>query len=282
MILRISQTWQWIEREKFVKSKHNWNADDYARNSSAQQQWAEELIAKLALKGCESVIDIGCGDGKISAAIAHAVKDGYVLGIDSSENMIKRARERFPPETNPNLAFRCMDATEIHLSGKFDIAFSNAALHWVEDQKAVLRGVHACLKTGGKILFQMGGQGNAADIFVTMQEIISQPQWKGYFDNFKPPYHFQRPNQYSTWLAETGFRPLRVELIQKDMQHAGKEGVKGWLRTTWFPYTDRLPAEMREVLLEEVVETYLTQHPIDDLGNSHIGMVRLEVEAYAL
>ena len=263
-------------------TKHNWDAEDYSKNSSAQLQWAEELIAKLALRGCESVIDIGCGDGKVSAALARVVKDGYVLGIDSSESMIQRALEQFPIETNTNLAFRCMDATEIRLFEKFDVAFSNATLHWVKDQAAVLRGVHACLKTGGKILFQMGGQGNAADIFVVMQKIIARPRWRQYFKNFNSPYYFHSPQEYLAWLEETGFRPLRVELIPKDMQHSGAEGLKGWLRTTWFPYTDCLPAEIREVFLGQVVETYLARHPLDERGDAHVSMVRLEVEADAL
>ena len=262
--------------------KHIWNADDYAKNSSAQSQWAEELIAKLALKGCEFVIDIGCGDGKITAQLARVVNNGYVLGIDSSESMIRRASEQFPGTTITNLSFRHMDATEICLSEKFDVAFSNATLHWVKDQTAVLRGVHSCLKPGGKVLFQMGGRGNAAKISDTIREIIVRPKWQQYYEGFKPPYHFYSPEEYKVWLVDNCFHPVRVELIPKDMQHAGIEGVTGWLRTTWFPYTDRLPTELREVFLGEVVETYLAAYPIDDRGNSHISMVRLEVQAYAL
>ena len=270
------------EANGLMKSvKYSWNADDYAKNSSAQLQWAEELIAKLALKGSESVVDIGCGDGKITARLARIVRNGYVIGIDSSESMIRRASKQFPVTANPNLSFRYMDATEIHLSDKFDVAFSNATLHWVKDQIAVLHGVHSCLKTGGRILFQMGGRGNAAEVFDTIREIIYRPQWQRYFKGFKPPYQSYGPEEYEVWLVENGFRPVRVELIPKDMQHKGTEGVKGWLRTTWFPYTDCLPAGLREVFLGEVVEMYIAAHPIDDLGNTHISMVRLEVEALA-
>jgi trans-aconitate methyltransferase len=261
--------------------KHNWNADDYADNSSAQLQWAEELITKLALKGSESLLDIGCGDGKISAQLARVVKNGHVLGIDSSESMIKRASEQFPPAANPNLSFLQMDATEIHLPRRFDVAFSNAALHWVKDHISVLRGVHSCLKSGGKILFQMGGYGNAAEVFGTIQEIIKNPRWKQYFEVFVPPYYFYKPEDYEVWLLESGFRSGRVELIPKDMQHDRVKGLMGWLRTTWFPYTDCLPAELRDAFLEELVETYSSLHPADALGNIHIKMVRLEVEAYA-
>jgi hypothetical protein len=66
------------------------------------------------------------------------------------------------------------------------------------------------------------------------------------------------------------------------MQHQGVEGLTGWLRTTWFPYTDCLPSEFHDTFLAEVVETYTAAHPIDVLGNTHVKMVRLEDEAYAL
>jgi trans-aconitate 2-methyltransferase len=262
--------------------KHTWKADDYAKNSSAQLEWAQELIAKLALQGFESVLDIGCGDGKISAQLARKVKNGKVIGIDSSESMIQRATEQFPETTNPNLSFRLMDATKIQLSEKFDVAFSNATLHWVKDHGAVLRGVHNCLKSGGKILFQMGGRGNATEAFSVITEILQRPQWRRYFMGFTLPYHFYGPEDYEGWLRETGFHPVRVELIPKDMQHAGVEGLKGWFRTTWFPLTDRLPVEFREAFLLELVETYTAAHPVDNLGNTHVKMLRLEVEAYAV
>lgn len=85
---------------------HAWNARDYAENSSAQMEWAQELIAKLHLRGDESVLDLGCGDGKVSARLAEAVPQGSVLGIDLSFGMIGLASERFPEAEYPNLAFR--------------------------------------------------------------------------------------------------------------------------------------------------------------------------------
>jgi len=262
--------------------QQQWNADDYARNSSAQLQWAQELIAKLGLQGGESVLDIGCGDGKISAQLARAAKDGNVLGVDLSQDMIRLASEQFPAAQYSNLSFLRMDAADMRLDGSFDVAFSNAALHWVSDHVAVLRGVHACLKPGGRTLLQMGGRGNAAEVFATIEQVTQQPRWRRYYEGFTAPYHFYGPEDYEVWLPETGFCPARVELVPKDMQHQGAEGLKGWLRTTWFPYTDRLPAESRDAFLAELVEAYTVAHPRDALGNTHVEMVRLEVEAYAL
>jgi trans-aconitate 2-methyltransferase len=263
-------------------AEHNWNADDYAKNSSAQLQWAQELIAKLSLHGRESLLDVGCGDGKVSAQIAKILPEGNVLGIDLSQSMIQLACEQFPSQNYPNMSFIQMDATDIQLARKFDVAFSNAVLHWVADQMAVLRGVHACLKPGGRLLFQMGGRGNASEVFDVIQEVVKRHNWKSYYQGFVSPYHFYGPEEYKAWLSKSGFGLTRAELIPKDMQHQGKEGLKGWLRTTWFPFTDRLPTELRNAFLDEVLESYLATQPVDSEGNTHVKMVRLEIEAYVL
>ncbi len=171
-------------------ARQKWNADDYAANSSAQMLWAQELISKLSLGGNEVVLDVGCGDGKISAQLAQVVKDGEVLGIDLSNDMIRRASKTFPVTSYPNLRFLHMDAMDVRLPPRFDIAFSNATLHWVKDHPAVLRGVRACLKVGGRIMFQMGGRGNAPGIFRAIDSVIRKPQWHLYYAQFTQPYYF--------------------------------------------------------------------------------------------
>ena len=226
------------------------------------------------------MLDIGCGDGKVSAQLALAVKNGNVVGIDQSEDMITLAQETFPSDKFPNLSFLCMNATDIHLSRKYDIVFSNAALHWIKDHLAVLREVRACLKSGGKILLQMGGRGNATHVFAALEMVMQSSQWAPYYSDFTLPYFFYGPEEYEQWLSLAGLRATRVELIPKDMQHQGPDGLLGWLRTTWFPYTDRLPLELRDAFLNEVVAAYVAAHPLDAIGNTHVKMVRLEVEAH--
>ena len=90
-----------------------WNAADYAANSAVQQTWARELIAQLHLRGDEHILDVGCGDGKVTAEIARAVPRGSVAGVDASAPMIEFARQTFPRGKVPNLEFQVMDAREI-------------------------------------------------------------------------------------------------------------------------------------------------------------------------
>jgi trans-aconitate 2-methyltransferase len=258
---------------------YRWNAEDYARNSAAQFQWAQELIEKLALRGDERVLDIGCGDGKVSAGIAQRVPHGCVTGVDRSWQMVDLAEKAFPHADWPNLRFAQMDASRLGFGAGFDVAFSNATLHWVLDHRPVLAGVARSLAKLGRLLFQMGGRGNAADIIAVLDAVRARPQWREWFRDFRFPYGFYAPDEYIPWIREAGLRERRVELISKDMQHNGREGLAGWIRTTWLPYLERVPAERREDFMQTIIDEYCARSPADAQGIVHVKMVRLEVEA---
>ena len=257
-----------------------WNARDYAASSTAQETWANELIEKLSFTGRETLLDIGCGDGKITYRMAKILGAGRVTGIDRSQNMIEFAAQTFAA---PNLDFVQMCATQIKLCEKYDMAFSNAALHWVSDHAAVLRSLRANLKQGARILLQMGGAGNAAELFDVIDALIASQAWRAYFEDFQFPYTFCDVDYYHELLSSCGYQPRRLELIPKDMVHADRSGFVGWLRTTWFPYTERLPTgELREKFLHDLGDAYLRRCPVDTKGQTHVKMVRLEVEAVAI
>lgn len=256
-----------------------WDAVDYSRNSSAQLAWARELIGKLELSGSERVLDIGCGDGKVTAEIARMVPGGIVVGIDKSEDMIGLASASFPGDEWPNLSFARGDASRLGFCEDFDVVFSNATLHWVVDHAPILRGVARALKPRGRALLQMGGRGNAAGILGVVEEFCVSGRWAKYFAGITNPYGFYGPEEYSQWLSHAGLRTVRVELIRKDMAQQGKEGLAGWFRTTWLPYTQCVPEHLRDEFVGEVVERYIERHPADKDGTVHVQMVRLEVEA---
>lgn len=257
-------------------AKHKWDARDYAENSSAQELWAKELINKLSLQGDEYLLDIGCGDGKITYSIAEKLSNGMVVGIDRSVSMLGLAREQF---VLPNLFFYTMDATKIDLNEMFDVVFSNAALHWIMDHRAVLDGLKKHLNRHAKVLLQMGGYGNARDVLEIVTQVTTSEKWRKYYHDFIFPYRFCTIEEYDEWLTEAGYEAERVELISKDMVHKDTEGLKGWLRTTWFPYTDQLPDGLKEDFLNTIVEKYASAYPPDTEGRTHVKMVRLEVEA---
>jgi trans-aconitate 2-methyltransferase len=261
---------------------YQWNAIDYAKSSSVQQQWARELIRKLDLKGNESLLDIGCGDGKITAEIASYLPNGSVIGIDSSEEMILLAQSQFSINAFPHLHFQEGDARSLSFQNKFDIVFSNATLHWVLDHRLVLHGIYSSLKRGGKVLLQMGGKGNAAEVLTAFDKLAESKEWHNYFNGFDFPYGFYGPDEYRQWLCEVGFHVNRVELIPKDMAHQGRSDFEAWIRTTWLPYTQRVPKEKQNTFISQLANVYTENHPPDESGKIHINMVRLEVEAAKL
>jgi trans-aconitate 2-methyltransferase len=260
-------------------SSAKWNAADYAANSTVQQSWARELIARLKLRGNEHLLDAGCGDGKITAEIARALPHGSATGTDASPEMIAFATKTFPPKKNPNLEFHVMDARRIKFARQFDLVFSNAALHWVDDHQAFLRGAAAILKPGGRLVVSCGGKGNAHDVFLALRPEMRSQKWREFFRKMPKPYHFYSPDDYEKWLPKVGFEIQKVQLAPKDATYPGADGFATWLRTTWIPYAQRVPENLREEFITAATERYLAKHPADKTGHVHVRMVRLEIDA---
>jgi trans-aconitate methyltransferase len=298
-----------------------WDAAAYAANSAAQQSWARELITRLALLGDEHVLDVGCGDGKVTAEVARVLKNGGVTGIDSSRPMIEFARETFPRAKYPNLDFQVMDAREINPAAllspspppkeerggvrrqlasnskplaptlsplgrgegeedaRFDIVFSSSVLHWVDDHPAFLRGAASVLCPGGRLLVSCGGKGNAQDVFVALRPEMRLKQWSKFFRKLPKPYFFHSPAEYEKWLPRFGFKSRGVKLSPKDAVYQGRDRFAAWLRTTWLPYTQRVPGNVRDDFVAAVTDRYLAKHPPDAGGRVHVRMVRLEIDA---
>jgi trans-aconitate methyltransferase len=259
-----------------------WNAADYAANSIVQQSWARELIAKLKLRGDERILDVGCGDGKVTAELARAVPRGAVTGVDASGEMIGFARKTFPPARISNLKFQITDAREISFKTKFDLFFSNAALHWVDDHQAVLRGAASVLKPGGRLVVSCGGKGNAHDVFLALRPEMRLKRWCDFFRKMPMPYFFYAPADYEKWLPKSGFKINALKLAPKDAAYPGTEDFATWLRTTWLPFVQRVPENLREEFIAAVTRRYVAKHPPTADGQVHVRMVRLEIEAVKL
>ena len=254
-----------------------WNAADYARHSASQSLWADDLLARFPLRGDERILDVGCGDGKITARLAAAVPGGQVTGVDASAEMIAYARAH---HARANLDFQVMDARHLALpAGTFDLVFSNAALHWVDDHRAFLRGAARALRPSGRLAVSCGGRGNAQEVFLALRAVLRRAAWREYFRRLERAYYFYSPEQYARWLPEAGFHAERIVLADKEATHPGAAGLTAWLRTTWLPYTQRVPEARREEFLAAVTARYLERHPLDAAGYARVRMVRLEIEA---
>jgi len=254
---------------------YTWNAADYAANSRGQETWARELISSLQLNADDIVLDIGCGDGRNTALIAAQIPAGRVMGVDLSASMVEHAHRN---HLASNLQFACADASKLEFDREFTLVFSNATLHWVRNHKPVLAGIARALHKGGRFVAQMGGHGNGEGIIAAFDAVGERSQWRNAYVGHPPAYGFHHPQDYRLWLAEAGFAVEECRLISKDMIHADRAALQGWIRTAWHPYTSRITEKERDAFIEEVTTEYLHAHPADKAG-IHVAMVRLQVRA---
>jgi trans-aconitate 2-methyltransferase len=258
---------------------YTWNPKDYAKHSGSQEIWARELLTQIDLRPDDVVLDIGCGDGRTTAAIAKSVPNGRVTGVDLSADMISHATTQHCRPPINNLRFAQADAAALPFNAEFSVVFSNATLHWVPDQQAAVHGIARALRPGGRLIAQMGGYGNTSEIIAAFEHVSGSARWRAVITPGESPYRFHVPASYESWLLESGMEVQECRLIPKDMVHEDSSTFIGWLRTAWHPYTAGVPLEVRDVFLEETARHYMTGHPPDDQGRVHVSAVRLQVRA---
>lgn len=256
---------------------YTWNPQDYAQHSRSQETWARELLTQIDLRPTDIVLDIGCGDGRTTAAIAQSVPRGCVIGVDLSADMVAHATTQHS-KTN-NLRFTQADAAALPFTSEFTVVFSNATLHWLSNQRAAVQGIARALRPEGRAIAQFGGQGNVDDVIASFERVANAPRWRAITTLGDSPYHFHAATTYDTWLREAGMEVHECRLIPKDMTHDNIPAFVGWLRTAWHPYTAGVPNELRNAFLDDVAADYLARHPLDMDGRVHVATVRLQFRA---
>jgi trans-aconitate 2-methyltransferase len=262
-----------------------WDPEDYHKHSYPQYAFALGLVGRLELRGDERILDIGSGDGKITAELAARVSHGSVLGIDTSTEMIAFAQNMFPQTAYPNLSFRYGDAVNLPFSQEFNVIVAFASLHWTSDLTTVLQGIKSSLAPSGRFAAQLMAKRfktqkrSGSPLHQARREVMARPAWRPYFRGFKKQGSVYSADEYEKLLRDAGFTPYRVEFVTEDVTHPGIEALKGCARATWHRYTSRIPAEHRDAFLDEVVQRFIEQYPPDSGGQIHVRMKILEVEA---
>jgi trans-aconitate methyltransferase len=233
-----------------------WDASDYRRQSSLQWLMAEELLTRLSFRGDERVLDIGCGDGKITAVIAEGVPQGSVLGIDPSQRMITHASKNHPPQQHPNLRFEVGDAREIAYRQEFDVAVSFNALHWVHEQDQFLNSLLSALKPQGRAYLRFVPEGPRLNLEDVAEQVIQVERWKPYFQGHTRPYAHFTPDQYRALAEQAGFRVLNIRDKGYAWPFKSREAFIGWFRATFGVWANRVPEELRDTFINEVLDAY--------------------------
>ncbi len=242
-----------------------WQAEGYARNARFVSELGRPVLALLDPKPGERILDLGCGDGALTAEIRAAGAE--VLGVDHAPDMVRAARER-------GLAVELVDAFALPFRERFHAVFSNAAIHWMKrDPDAVVAGVARALLPGGRFVGEFGGFGNVAAIVTALLAMLER---HGIDGRTVLPWYFPSPAGWREKLERHGFEIRELALIPRPT--ALPTGMTGWLDTFAGPLFAVLPEAERPAARAEVVEL-LRPALCDERGGWIADYVRLRFAA---
>jgi trans-aconitate 2-methyltransferase len=233
-----------------------WDAKAYSERNALQTWLADSHLAQLHLDGPERVLDIGCGDGKVSAGIARRLKSGSVLGIDPSTRMIAFAQAHFARIEYPNLVFAVGDATGLPYRDEFDLVVSFNALHWVRDQGAALRGIHAALRPTGRAFLELVPEGPRKSLEDVIEETCASERWARYFAGHTPPYIHLTPEQFRELASASGLRVERLERELKTWEFKSRQAFADWAAVGCIAWTDSIQQDERAAFIDDALDRY--------------------------
>jgi trans-aconitate methyltransferase len=202
---------------------NRWDPGLYNQSAAFVTAAGNDLVELLAPREGERVLDIGCGTGELTAALAG--RGAVVTGVDSSAEMLTVARQRHPALTFAQLDAQALAADDTY-AGAFDAVFSNAALHWMPRQSDVVAGVARALARPGRFVAEMGGCGNTAAVVRAMRE--SLPRLGLDAERFIP-WTFPGPAEHATLLERHGFRVRLLMHFDRPSRMEGEQGLRTWL-----------------------------------------------------
>ena len=252
-----------------MKASHtgpvDWDAETYDRVSDPQLSWGLEVLERLDLEGTESVLDAGCGSGRLTARLADRLPEGSLVAVDASPSMVEKARETLGQRAEVFAA----DLSEMKLDQPVDVVFSNAVFHWVPDHDRLFARLHAALRPGGRLVAQCGGSGNVASLAGAIQHVSNRHPFDEYFDGWARPWNFRGTGETTASLRRAGFEEIRCWLNSKPVR---PDEPSEYLRVSALgPHLARLPAELHDRFVADVVARMGEPLTID--------YVRLNIEA---
>jgi trans-aconitate 2-methyltransferase len=224
-----------------------WDATTYDRVSDIQVEWAVEVIDRLDLAGDETVLDAGCGTGRVTKLLLERLPRGRVIGVDSSAKMIEKAREALPERTE----FIVSDLLDVELEDPVDAVFSNATLHWVLDHRRLFVRLHAAVRPGGQLEAQCGGIGNLDEFLNSLENVNGDERFAPYVRGIASAWNFASPGDTELRLQAAGFEDVRCWL--QDRPEKPRE-PREFLRVVCLgPHLERLPESLHEQYLDAVL-----------------------------
>jgi trans-aconitate 2-methyltransferase len=236
-----------------------WDANTYHRVSSPHVEWAAGVLDRLDLRGDETVLDAGCGSGRVTRLLADRLPRGRVVAVDGSAQMVARARE----ELGDTVDVREADLTTLRLDdGELvDAAFSNAVFHWIADHDALFAALARAMRPGAALSAQCGGAGNVAEVHEQALAAGADAGLQDRFAEWEGPWNFATPEQTAARLQAAGFVGARCWLQAWPVE---PDEPRAYLQTVCLgPHLERLEADEREPFLDAVIAR-LGERPVLD------------------
>ncbi len=242
----------------------DWDASTYDRVSTPQQDWASAVIERLALRGDETVLDAGCGTGRVSELLLRRLPRGRLLAVDGSAQMAEAARELLGDRARVIHA----DLLELELDEELDAVFSSAVFHWIDDHARLFARLGAPLRPGGKLEAQCGGEGNVARFYEVAREVSRHDAYRAHLEGFSPT-HFAGPQETAALLEAAGYAEVRCWLEPRPVR---PPEPAAYIESVCLgAHLERLPPELRDPFVAVVLEL---------LGpDPELGYVRLNISA---
>jgi trans-aconitate 2-methyltransferase len=244
-----------------------WDAQSYQRVSVPHEEWAQALLERLPLAGTETVLDAGCGTGRVTRKLVERLPEGEVVAVDGSEAMVTAVREVLRPGDEAFVA----DLTQLELAEPVDAIVSSAVFHWIADHPALFARMRAALRPGGRLEVQCGGRGNIDAFRIACEEVAAREPYAALLTAFHEPWYYAGPEETRERLEAAGFESIEVSLQPWDVV---PEDAREFMRTLIAkPYVDILPAELHAAFLDDVLA--VTGEPLT------LRYVRLNISAVA-
>jgi len=239
-----------------------WSPTDYQHHAAFVPALGATILARLAPQAGERILDLGCGDGVLTADLVSSGAE--VVAVDASAPMVAAAVAR-------GIAARVMDARALTFTAEFDAVFSNAVLHWIPEADAVLAGVARALTPGGRFVAEFGGHTNVAAIVVALRAVFASHGL-----TFQSPWYYPSPDEYRARLDAAGFIVDDIRLVPRPTPLP--TGMLGWLRTFGVSIFAAVPETLVARVEQDVLEL-LRPTLCDATGQWTADYVRLQVAA---
>ncbi|HEY1451067.1 MAG TPA: methyltransferase domain-containing protein [Solirubrobacteraceae bacterium] len=248
-----------------MSDTRTWDGQSYDRVSGPMEALGLEVLARLELDGDETVLDAGCGSGRITQALIERLPQGRVIAVDASESMVAAARERLP-----GVDVRVVELLELDLGEPVDAVLSTATFHWILDHERLFTRLHAALRSGGRLVAQCGGAGNIDVLRGHANDVLAREPYAAAFAGFRQPWNYARPEETERRLLDAGFSSAHCWLAPAPKQ---PDEPREFLSTIVLgPHYQHLPVELREPFMDDVLAE-LGEPVVVDYVRLNIGAV---------